>query len=220
MKMRLKSVLLSSFLIILGVTHDKQAFACGSAESFIGSMCVFAGNFAPRGYAFAEGQLLDISTHTALFSILGTTYGGDGRTTFALPDMRGRTVIGSNQGPGLSNYRNGATGGEESVTLSVNQIPGHSHSAVSNVTATATAKASLAGDTDNGSDAVWGQNPRDDIYSSETPELTMSSDAIEVNVSVETTIGSTGGNRSHENRMPYIAMHWIIALEGVYPARN
>jgi microcystin-dependent protein len=96
-------------------------------EPFIGQIMMFGGSFAPRGWAFCEGQLLPISQNAALFSILGTTYGGDGRSTFALPDLRGRVAIHPGSGPGLSNYRLGEKGGVESVALNVNQIPAHSH---------------------------------------------------------------------------------------------
>ena len=96
-------------------------------EPFIGQIMMFGGNFAPRNWAFCDGQILAINSHTALFSILGTTYGGDGRTSFALPDLRGRAPIGEGQGPGLSNYHLGFMGGVENVTLNVNQIPPHAH---------------------------------------------------------------------------------------------
>ncbi|UCG56649.1 MAG: tail fiber protein [Phycisphaerales bacterium] len=98
-----------------------------SSEPFLGQVDIFAGNFAPRGWAFCDGQLLPISSYSALFSILGTIYGGDGRTTFALPDLRGRIPVGAGHGPGLSNYLLGQRGGWESVSLGVNQLPGHDH---------------------------------------------------------------------------------------------
>src|SRR5437879_11862971 len=93
----------------------------------LGSIIMFAGNFAPRGWALCNGQILPIAQNTALFSILGTTYGGNGQTTFALPDLRGRVPVGSGQGPGLSNYDLGQQGGSESETLTVNQMPEHTH---------------------------------------------------------------------------------------------
>jgi len=97
------------------------------SEPFVGEIRMFAGNFAPRGWAFCDGQLLAVSQNDALFSLLGTIYGGDGRTTFGLPDMRGRTPLHAGQGPGLSNRRLGAKAGAENVTLTVNQLPSHRH---------------------------------------------------------------------------------------------
>ncbi len=186
------------------------AVACG-VEPMIGTMCVFAGNFAPRGYAFAEGQLLPISSNTALFSILGNTYGGDGRTTFALPDMRGRVLVGTGTGPGLSNYRVGQKGGQESVTLTQNQLPSHGH----------TATATLIGTNENGNatqpeGAILGHDDRDNNYYLGTPATTvnLSPDAVSVSVS------DTGGSQSVTNLQPYISVHWIIALQGLYPSRN
>ena len=102
------------------------------ASPFIGQITLFAGNFAPRGWAFCNGQLLSIAQNTALFSILGTTYGGNGQTTFALPDLRGRVPVHAGQGPGLSNYDLGQQGGAESVTLTTAQMPAHTHPANAN----------------------------------------------------------------------------------------
>ena len=99
-------------------------------EPFIGQLMLFGGNFAPRGWAMCDGQLLPIAQYSALFSILGTTYGGDGRTTFALPDLRGRVPMGFGHGPGLSAHGLGSKGGEENVTLTTSQIPSHSHQAM------------------------------------------------------------------------------------------
>ena len=96
-------------------------------DPMLASIMIFAGNFAPRGWAFCDGQLLAISANSALFSLLGTTYGGDGRTTFGLPDLRGRAAIGPRHGPGLSNYALGQRGGVETVTLNITQIPSHTH---------------------------------------------------------------------------------------------
>ena len=107
-------------------------------DPFIGSVCIFGGNFAPRSWAFCDGQLLAISSNTALFSILGTIYGGDGRTTFALPDLRGRMPVGPRNGPGLSDYRLGERGGQEEVVLNTTQIPSHSHIAAGTVQASFT----------------------------------------------------------------------------------
>jgi len=213
-------VVVSMVMVMGGLTNVRLAMACGSGESFLASMCVFAGNFAPRGYAFAQGQLLSISQNTALFSLLGTIYGGDGRTTFALPDTRGRVVIGAGSGPGLSSYKLGARGGVERVTLSTAQMPSHTHVATTTATGSAIAHANASGNVDTPSGNVWSRVARDNIYSSSTPDVTMSAAAITMSISSSTTNANTGGGLSHENRMPYIAMNWIIVLQGIFPSRN
>ena len=125
--------LLLAIFLLMGATSNNSKSASPivessmSAEPFIGEISMFAGNFAPRGWAFCEGQLLPIAQNQSLFSILGTTYGGDGRTTFGLPDMRGRVSIHPGTGPGLTNYRLGNKGGSETTTLTTNQLPSHNH---------------------------------------------------------------------------------------------
>lgn len=176
-------------------------------EPFIGMIVMFGGNFAPRDWAFCEGQLLPISSNTALFSILGTIYGGDGRTTFALPDLRGRTAIGPGTGPGLSSYSQGQKGGVESVTLNTTQIPSHNH------TATGQLKSNGGpGDSPSPAGAYFGE-ANDDIYASSAGS-TMASDGVNV------TVNNNGGGQSHENRPPYLACYYIIALSGIYPSRS
>ncbi|MCB1950233.1 MAG: phage tail protein [Burkholderiales bacterium] len=193
-----------SFSLIFSLLVSNKAQAC-SSDPMLGSMCVFAGNFAPRGWALANGQLLSISENQALFSILGTTYGGDGRTTFALPDTKGRAIIGAGHGTGLSNYALGARGGAETVTLTQPQLPV--------ITPTATVHAQ-SGNVSTGSPGnnVWATDSRQNFYSNAAPDVSMNPGAV--------TINSFGGGESHENRPPYIAMNWIIALQGIYPSRN
>lgn len=164
---------------------------------------MFAGNFAPRGWAFCDGQLLAVSQNDALFSLLGTIYGGDGRTTFGLPDLRGRLPIHAGQGPGLSQRRLGSKGGAENVTLTVNQLPNHNH-----VPECADFAGNSFGDPGSKSLAA-GTNNR--VYSSETSNTA----AFHSN-----TIGNTGGSRSHTNLMPSLCVHFIIALFGIYPSRH
>jgi microcystin-dependent protein len=174
------------------------------AEPFIGQITLFAGNFAPRGWAFCQGQLLAIAQNTALFSILGTTYGGNGQTTFALPDLRGRTPVGPGQGPGLSNYSLGQSAGVESVTLSMNEMPQHTHALNAN-TADATQRAP-------GVDRVLAREAtaQTAIYSTAAPNTAMSPQAI----------GAVGSSQPHTNLQPYLAVNYIIALEGIFPSRN
>jgi microcystin-dependent protein len=195
--------LLGLALILAGVFTTRSAMAC-SSEPYLATMCVFAGNFAPRGYAFAQGQLLPISSNTALFSLLGTTYGGDGRTTFALPDTRGRVLVGAGNGPGLSNYILGQKGGAETVTLTTAQIPAHTHSARAK---------NLLGNSSSPSNTVWAQvseGSRVTGYSTQAPDVSLNAAAI----------SNTGGGQAHENRMPYLVINWIIALQGIFPSRS
>ncbi len=172
------------------------------SEPFVGEIRMFAGNFAPRGWAFCDGQLLAVSQNDALFSLLGTIYGGDGRTTFGLPDMRGRIPLHQGSGPGLSPARLGAKGGAESVTLTTNQLPSHKH----DVSATS-AIASVGSPAGN----VSANTSPTNIYANTlaTPQ-TMNSAAI----------SSTGGSRSHTNLMPTLCVHFIVALFGIYPSRQ
>lgn len=184
-------------------------------DPFIAQIMGFGGNFAPRGWAFCNGQLLPIASNSALFSILGTTYGGDGRTTFALPDLRGRSMLHvgglSGTGPGLSTYRLGQHGGVETVTLNQSQMPAHSHP----ITMHAETKQAdqfnpqgrmLAITTD-------GTNTTN-IYTDPDPtaDRTMASQSL--------VMQNAGGSLPHENRSPYLGINIIIALVGVFPSRS
>jgi len=171
------------------------------SEPFVGEIRMFAGNFAPRGWAFCDGQLLAVSQNDALFSLLGTVYGGDGRTTFGLPDLRGRLPIHAGTGPGLSPRRLGAKGGAESVTLTNNQLPSHSHG--------------YHGTTSAGGQASPGGN----IAASRVNDPLYVEDATSVNMSTN-AISTTGGSRSHTNLMPFLCVNFIIALVGIYPSRH
>lgn len=206
------SLAMGATLLAGGLLNSKPAAAC-SAEPLLASVCIFAGNFAPRGFAFTHGQLLAISQNTALFSLLGTTYGGDGRVTFGLPDTRGRVVMGAGHGPGLSNYILGQRGGTETVTMTTAQMPSHNHSATTAVTAHAV---SSAGSTANPDSNSWAATGRDRDYSANAPDVDMAPGVM----TATTTVGNTGGSQAHENRMPYLVLNYIIALQGLYPSRN
>lgn len=171
-------------------------------EGYIGQVILFAGNFAPRNWAFCDGQLLPIAQNAALFSIIGTIYGGDGRTTMALPDLRGRVAIGPRNGPGLSDYRQGQRGGVETVTLNVNEIPSHTHAAALATSAGPADAAQAAGH--------YLATSRADVYSQTPGGPSLAG----------LTIGNTGGNLSHENRMPYLAINYIICMFGIFPSRG
>lgn len=199
------------------------AQACSGSEPLLGGACIFAGNFNPRGYALMQGQLLAISQNDALFSILGTTYGGDGRTTFALPDTRGRVVIGPGQGPGLSNYPLGAKGGAERVTLGTNQMPAHNHSgSVTGALTTMTLMANAANGNQNGPGGnSLAANNRDSDYQTGAPDVDMGSGAITTETTVvQAMSGPAGGGQSHNNMQPYLTVNYVMATVGIYPSRN
>ncbi len=180
-------------------------------EPTIGEIRIFAGNFAPRSWALCQGQLLPISQNQALFSILGTTYGGDGRTTFGLPDMRGRTAIHAGNGPGLTDRRLGSRGGVETVTLNVTQLPDHNHgdSMKANIT---TGTTNLP---NNGYIAV---SSGVDSNGTNLDVIAYALNSV-ANVKVGDTT-NTGGNQHIDIRQPWIALNYIIALFGVFPSRS
>jgi microcystin-dependent protein len=173
-------------------------------EVYIGTILMFAGTFAPMGWAICDGRLLAIAQNQALFAILGTTYGGDGRTTFALPDLRGRVPVGVGQGPGLSPYTQGEQYGTEAVTLIQNQIPTHAH--------TFSVPCSTSGpDTGSPQNAVCANlDPNANYASAATPGATMQGGMS----------GATGGSLPHDNRQPSLCINYIIALQGIFPPRG
>lgn len=170
------------------------------SEPFVGEIRMFAGNFAPRGWALCDGQLLAVSQNDALFSLLGTIYGGDGRTTFGLPDMRGRIPLHMGTGPGLANRRIGAKAGSENVSLTSNQIPSHTHQIQAS---------SEGGDSTAPAGKVLANSGTHPIYIDDTA----------VNMS-STAIANTGGSQQHTNLQPYLCVNFIIALFGIYPSRS
>ena len=169
-------------------------------EPMIAEIRMFAGNFAPRGWAFCDGQLLPIAQNQALFALIGTIYGGDGRTTFALPDLRGRAPIHQGHGPGLTDRRLGEKGGAESVALSVQEIPAHGHTlrALSCDGTTPEPGGSVIARSKGGFDAA------------NAPDTNLSAESITEN----------GGGQAHNNMPPYLAMNYIIALQGIFPSRS
>jgi microcystin-dependent protein len=173
-------------------------------DPFLAEIRIFAGNYAPAGWALCNGQLMPISQNTALFSLLGTTYGGDGRVTFGLPQLMGSAPMQQGQGPGLSMRNLGETGGEESVTLLTSEIPAHTH-AVQAVDALGNRNSP------DGATFAKGHFGRgvDQLYSSATPNLTMGAAAVSV----------AGGSQPHNNMPPYLTVSFIIALQGVFPQR-
>lgn len=168
---------------------------------------MFAGNFAPRSWAFCQGQILSIAQNTALFSLLGTTYGGNGQTTFALPDFRGRAAMGTGQGPGLSSRTLGQTGGVPTTTLNSTNIPGHAHTAAVRVSVSD----SSANSTEADSKIL--ATPVSNIY-------TATSNASGNLGGVSVTVANSGGSQPFDNMQPYVGMNFVICMEGIYPSRN
>jgi microcystin-dependent protein len=180
------------------------------ADPYIGEIRIFAGNFAPANWAFCNGQLLSIAQNTALFSILGTTYGGDGQATFGVPDLRGRGPVHQGQGPGLTNRVIGELEGTEAVTLITLQMPVHNHSAA--VTVNSSARA----DTSSPAGAVFADTSGlSNDYAAAPDGSTVMNTGMEV-----LTDGIAGGSLPHENIQPYLCINFIIALQGIFPARN
>ncbi|MEZ5940530.1 MAG: tail fiber protein [Planctomycetaceae bacterium] len=173
------------------------------ATPFVGEIRIFAGNFAPRGWALCDGQLLAVSQNDALFSLLGTIYGGDGRTTFGLPDLRGRVPVHMGTGPGLTEVRQGAKSGQENVTLTVNQIPNHNHPA--------------QGFTESG------QEP--EVANGRPAQVSggmyfQSPNPASLRTLAPATITNMGGSQPHSNMQPFLCIYFIIALVGIYPSRT
>ena len=204
---------------------------------FMGEVKMFAGNFAPRGWAICNGQLLAISSNQALFSILGTTYGGDGRTTFGLPDLRGRVPVSPGRHPGSQfDWRLGQRGGSETNTLTLNNLPAHNHTAtVTGITATGTATIAIPASTETGDVIAPGntvvlsnqevQTNSNEInaYSAEPADVTLKPFTAPVAITATggtVTVGSTGNSSAVNNIQPTLALNYIICMQGVYPSRQ
>jgi microcystin-dependent protein len=179
-------------------------------EGTIGEIRMFAGNFAPRTWAFCSNQILPIAQNTALFSILGTTYGGNGQTTFALPDFRGRTAIGTGQGPGLSNVQLGELAGVASVTLTTGNMPTHTHPLTGTVNPQGNQGATGLSN-DPSSRRFAGTN----IFTGAATDLATMAPAVST-----LALGNTGGSQPFSILPPYLGMNYIICLFGIFPSRD
>lgn len=178
-------------------------------EGTIGEIRLFAANFAPRNWAYCSGQIIAIATNSALFSILGTTYGGNGQTTFALPDLRGRTAISAGNGAGLPSHALGEAGGQHDVTLTINQIPAHNHAA----TVGASTNAPSTNDPTGNSIASSTRGAAmPSIFSAPPATVPMGLGSVTVDVA--------GNGQAHSNMQPYLGMNYIICLYGIFPSRN
>ncbi len=177
-------------------------------DGYLAQVIGFAGNFAPRNWAFCHGQLIAISSNSALFSLLGTTYGGDGRTTFGLPDLRGRVFVGQGRGPGLQPNVLGQTGGREFVTLTQANLPSHSHTAT------------MHGESNTGTSG----DPTNRLLGVITGDTKIYADAVaaaEVPMHPDSiTVGNTGGSTSFNIEQPYQVLNYIICTQGIFPSRS
>ncbi|MCP4221473.1 MAG: phage tail protein [bacterium] len=215
------------------------------SDPLLSQVSMFGCNFAPRSWAVCQGQLVDIQSNTALYSLLGTFYGGDGRNTFGIPDLRGRTAIGIGQGPGLSYRQIGQRGGWESVQLTQSTLPAHTHTGDGQATSTASLSGTpntsatvkcnnTTSNTNEPLGKVWGTyGGRENLYADDIGEenemhaglISVSVDLSPVTVNVDTTIdsigiNSTGGNLPHVNMSPYLVVNYCIITQGVFPSRN
>ncbi|MCU8004114.1 MULTISPECIES: phage tail protein [unclassified Shewanella] len=198
------------------------------SDPFIGQISMFAGNFAPRGWAFCNGQLLSVQQNSALFAILGTTYGGNGQTTFALPNLQGRVPVHQGQIPGASQYTLGQTGGTEKVTLTANELPAHNHtvalSGTGNVSvalgaSSANGNAPAPGPTTVPAKVSSGLNALN-AYSTTAPDTTLLPVNTTTTVNVTGNTGVVGNNLPVPIVQPYAVVNFIIATEGIFPSRN
>lgn len=183
-------------------------------EGYIAEIRLFAGTFAPRGWAFCQGQILSIAQNTALFALIGTIYGGNGQTTFALPDLRGRVPVGAGQGPGLPSFNPGQMGGAMNHTLITTEMPAHNHTAQVTVKSFDDPNGLSNGDSAVTASHYWASSHGvGDLFSS-TTNSAMNPQAVAV------ALGVAGGSQPHNNMQPYLGMNYIICMEGIFPSRN
>jgi microcystin-dependent protein len=172
------------------------------ANPFLAEIRIFPFNFPPRGWAFCDGQVMSISQNTALFSLLGTTYGGDGKSNFALPNMQGNAPMHPGQGPGLSLHDLGETGGSDTVTLLESEIPAHTHS--------------LNASNSQGTD----QSPLNEMFAGGVGGISLYAAPASITQLADVTLAPAGGDQPHNNMMPYLTLNFCIALQGVFPPRS
>ena len=205
--MKLFKILAATAALTAGSIGLSAPAHAQAGTQFIGQISLFGANFCPRGWSNADGQLLPISQHTALFSILGTTYGGDGRTTFGLPDLRGRRSVGFGNGPGIGSYYMGQKGGSTGFTLTLGQLPSHNH--------TGTVAASpTAGDTNQPVRNSFAMAPTgNNIFLDGSPAINnMHAGTIR--------IVNNGGGQTVNKLSPYQVLRWCVALQGIFPSRS
>lgn len=200
-------------------------------EAFLGEIRMFAGNYAPEGWAICDGGLLDISQFQALFAVIGTYYGGDGRTNFAVPDLRGRVAIGAGTGICLSTRHLGNRGGTEREIITINNMPQHTHHVAASCQGSLTAQGTVLC-TDSGTDTnnpegkhISKGSPTVKTYSDGTPNKKMAEGNVEINLDAEqlqidTNTSPVGSGQSHSNMQPWTCVNYIICVDGLFPPRS
>lgn len=194
-------------LALLGALATGPAHACGGDVPHLASICMTAADFCPRGYLPADGRLLQIRNSQALFALLGTNYGGNGQSTFALPDLRGRAPVSQGQGIGLQPVAMGQQLGADTVTLTADQLPAHTHAATVAIQAS-----TASGNTDKPAGAVPASLPRSNLYSSGAPDAVMLANTV--------TVATAGRGQPVAVRSPSVALQFCVAVEGIFPARE
>ncbi|WP_135507111.1 phage tail protein [Roseovarius aestuariivivens] len=188
-------------------------------DPYLGDIMIVGFNFCPRGWAAADGQLLPISSNQALFSLLGTTYGGDGRTTFALPDLRGRSPIASGMGPGLPNYQLGQRSGSETTAMTQQNLPNHTHNVVGVPTGRLQATSSPPTSNAPGGNLIPTFPAGERVYAgSQTVPVPMNNATVDLDVQI--SLGTSGNNIRANNMQPYQVLNFCIATQGLFPPRN
>lgn len=211
----MKSKKMALGLLVSAAAGCYTAPAMAQAEPFIGQLMLFGGNFCPRGWSTTNGQLLSIAQNTALFSILGTTYGGDGRVTFGLPDLRGRVALSQGQGPGLPLYSEGETSGSTTTTLTILNMPAHNHNvSVTTLLAVAGGQTANSPNPARNSFATTGTT---NTYYNGVPTTNYMNNGSAVSTVTQSTVG---GNQPFNIMQPYQVLQWCIALSGIFPSRN
>lgn len=215
-----------AMVAVAGLALPQEAKAC-SADPYIGAVCFMAANFCPRGYAVADGTTLDIASYNALFSLLGTYFGGDGRSTFKRPDLRGRVAVGSGQGPGTSLVPIGHYRGQEMQAIDVSQMPSHSHTADAGFSGsggqTMVEASTRSGNASTPEDGAYVAKSADPIYRTGTTGTTVTLGGVSstpVTGTVDVSIDATGGGQPFSTVDPGVGLTACIAIEGHYPPRN
>lgn len=218
--------LMKAAMIAAGLTGGAAGLGVGAAQAgpdpFLGEIMMVGYNFCPRNWADANGQLLPISNYSALFSLYGTTFGGDGRTTFALPDLRGRFAMHTGQGAGLPDRRLGQRGGRDAVTLTTDQLAPHTHAATASGTGTGTPHGvPTPGNSPTPLDNVPAVSPSATIYAPPgAAKVAMGANSVDVTVDVTVTNGTTGSGAGIDVTNPYLVIRYCVAVQGVYPSRS
>ncbi len=210
-----KLTLTGAAVAVLSLTFGSSQPASAQVDPYIGQLMLVGFGFCPRGWTDADGQTAPVQQNPALFSLYGTMYGGDGRTTFGLPGLRGRYPMHTGTGPGLSPRPQGQKAGVETVTLTAGEAPVHNHPATT--TATLNATTGIANVAAPGTTVVLADGRTTDLYSADANDTTLRSDAIAAGTSVE---NNTGGGQAHNNMPPFLVLRWCIAVTGTFPPRN